>query len=572
VTNLPGDEAELLRQYVSTRSQDAFRRLVDRYVNVVYAAARRQVADGDLARDVTQAVFLILAEKAGELDPQRPISGWLLQVTRYASANAVRARARRARHEQRAAEMATTTTDHESDAEWRELSPLLDEGISRLRAKDRDVLLLRFFEHKTARQVAEAMGISEDAAEKRIARAVAKLRDFFQRRGVTVSLVALATTLAANCAEAAPVGLTASIAASAASAATSSAATLTSTSIAKGTVLAMASAKTKTILVAACALLLVGGGAVGVTKLVNSSKPRRVVLNPPATTLPAGTAAVPTPQSLTFAQGTTIDLLYVSDDPANASRWWSADGTPVAPPSPPPDLNRISLGGDGPNHLLVLRQTDPGGLNPSMTVSVVRANVAGAASTADQSGAGVRMHSYLFNTRGPAPAVVDVRVGLASGPWSEVQRYPLSTAASRPAPAAEVTKTAPSTSPALPSEADVPALMIVNVREGKNGMTEVEFRFAQNGQRFRTPLDEKIVLVNAEGREFYAQSWTGRSGGSNVLGFSVPRGQAAALTYQSRPYEMREIRNVSLQPGQKTAVAIGAAPRRGGVAAPAPRR
>src|SRR5688572_22412581 len=98
---MPSEETQLLHEYVDGRSQDAFRRLVDRYVDVVYAAARRQVRDADLARDVTQAVFLVLSEKAGELDAARPLSGWLLQVTRYASANAVRARARRARHEDR---------------------------------------------------------------------------------------------------------------------------------------------------------------------------------------------------------------------------------------------------------------------------------------------------------------------------------------------------------------------------------------------------------------------------------------------------------------------------------------
>src|SRR5436190_1521564 len=110
MTHLHGEEAQLLRDYAATRSPDAFAGLVDRYVNIVYAAARRQVRDADLARDVTQAVFLVLAEKAGELDPARPISGWLLQVTRYASANAVRARARRAHHEQRAAQMLNKTS------------------------------------------------------------------------------------------------------------------------------------------------------------------------------------------------------------------------------------------------------------------------------------------------------------------------------------------------------------------------------------------------------------------------------------------------------------------------------
>ena len=555
------DERQLLHDYAATRSDAAFRALVSRYVDVVYAAARRQVRDPDLARDVTQAVFLILAEKAGELDARRPLSGWLLQVTRYASANAVRARARRARHEKQAGEMhAMQNTTSDDDAEWRELAPLLDEGMSRLRGKDRDVLLLRFFERKTAREVGLSLGISEDAAEKRITRAVGKLRDFFQRRGVTVSLVALATTLAANCAEAAPVGLTASIAAaSAASAATSSATALTATSIAKGTVLAMASAKTKTMLVAACALLLVGGGVVGVTTAMRAPRQRRVVVAPAQGAGSTATAS-PTPQALTFAQGTTIELLYVSDDPKDPSRWWSADGTPVAAPTPAPELERISLGGGGPAHLLVLRKTDPVGSNASMSVSIGRATMTGAASTEYESGDGGVLHNFLFNTRGDAPAVIDVRVGLASGEWSDVQEFPLDSVA---ATATTTTATpSPSTAPATAPQSEpapVPALTIADVRARKDGTTEIEFAFTPGSPRFQMPLDERIVLVTRDGREHYTRSWSATMG-RNVLTFAVPRGQAKALTYRSRPYEQREIRNVSLRPGQRTAVAIGAAP------------
>jgi RNA polymerase sigma factor (sigma-70 family) len=543
-------ERQLVRDYAATRSQAAFAALVDRYVNVVYAAARRQVRDADLARDVTQAVFLVLADKAGELDARRPLSGWLLQVTRYASANAIRARARRARHEKQAGEMHAMQNMPGDDSEWRDLAPLLDEGMSRLRGKDRDVLLLRFFERKTAREVGQSLGISEDAAEKRITRAVGKLRDFFQRRGVTVSVVALATTLAANCAEAAPIGLTASItAASAASAATSSASAFTATSIAKGTVLAMASAKTKTALVAACALLVLGGGTVAVTSIVRSPKHRRVVVAPPAGVANVMTGA--TSQQLTFSQGTTIDLLYISDDPKNPSRWWSPDGTPVAAPTPPlTGIDRISLGGDGPQHLLVLRQSDPRGSNASMTVMIGRANVGGAASSEESSRDGARLHSYLFNTRGDAPAVVDVRVGLASGEWSDVQEFPLE------ALDANVAATSPAITPGTsPATAPAPVLTIADVRE-QGRMTEVTFRFTPGSPRFQMPLDERIVLVGTDGREHFVRSWSASTFGGNVLSFAIPRTQARALTYRSRPYEQREIRNVSLRPGVKTAVAV----------------
>ena len=551
MTHLSTEEAQLLRQYVDTRSDEAFGRLVDRYVNIVYAAARRQVRDGDLARDVTQAVFLVLAEKAAELDPARPISGWLLQVTRYAAANAVRARARRAHHEQRAAEMLTKTSNHDSrddDADWRHLSPLLDEGMGRLRSKDRDVLLLRFFEQKTAREVAEAMGISEDAAEKRISRAVGKLRDFFQRRGVAVSLVALAATLAANSAEAAPVGLTATIAATSNGAA--AAATLSASSLAKGTVITMGSAKAKTLLVASLGLLLVGGGAVAVTKMVASPSPRRIVATStvsPAATVAPTTAAVPG-ATLQFSQGSTVELIGISDAPTDNTRWWAADGTPITPPARRPG-GGLRGSSNQPSYQLLVRKTDGPAGGAGMSVMLTGVTVAGSSSTEQGGPGGTRQSSYMFSLwDNPAPPIVDVSVSLAYGPWTDEQRFALKSAP-------------PSSQPASASGADI---TIDSVRALDKQTTEVGFHFspAATLARGRGAQEEQLYLTDTAGRQFFAQSWTASAFGRNVLQFKAPRDGVVALVYRHRPYETREIRNVSLIPGQKTVVAISDPVRR----------
>jgi RNA polymerase sigma factor (sigma-70 family) len=248
------EEAHILRDYVTHRSPGAFARLVDRYVDLVYSAALRQVGDAALASDVSQAVFLILSQKAATLRADRPLSAWLLRVTQYCAANARRERVRRKIHERRAAMIAPGATD---DSErWAALSPLLDEGMSRLRAKDRNILLLRFFERKTNAQVARSLGISEGAAEKRVTRAVEKLRDFFRRRGVAVSVGALTSSLATRSAEAAPAGLNGAIS-------SGSATSTMAAAIAKGTVMTMAATKAQTIVITALAmLLLIGGGVV----------------------------------------------------------------------------------------------------------------------------------------------------------------------------------------------------------------------------------------------------------------------------------------------------------------------
>ncbi len=99
------DDRQALNGYVKNGSQDAFRVLADRYVDLVYSAARRQVRDAHLADDVTQAVFLLLAQKAGAIPQHVLLPAWLYRATRYVCRNAIRKVARRAIHEQNAAHM-----------------------------------------------------------------------------------------------------------------------------------------------------------------------------------------------------------------------------------------------------------------------------------------------------------------------------------------------------------------------------------------------------------------------------------------------------------------------------------
>ena len=350
------DEHRLLHEYVARRSQEAFARLTEQYVDLVYSSARRQVRDLHLAEDVTQAVFIVLAQKAATIPADRPLSAWLLKTTAYCAANARRGREHREHYERRAAEMARMTrgngtsthaglSDTGGDAGWDDLSPLLDEGIARLRAKDRDAVLLRFFEKKTLRQVGEAMGISEEAAGKRVARAVDRLRDFFRRRGAAVTGAGLGAMLLAQSTQAAPAGLAGASAASAAvgvattvgaASATATAASASSAAaVAKGAMLVMAAEKAKVTLVAVAVLLLgVGGGALAVRAVLSSgvsNRPRQVSV----ATQPAALAPVKqTPGwPVRMPSGRVIEVLGISHDaPSGAGEWWGPDGAPVTPP------------------------------------------------------------------------------------------------------------------------------------------------------------------------------------------------------------------------------------------------
>jgi RNA polymerase sigma factor (sigma-70 family) len=250
------DDMELLREYVTKGSEAAFETVVTRHVNLVYSAAFRQVRDATVAEEVTQTVFIILARKAGALREGTILSGWLYRTARFAGSRALRTELRRRNHEQEAAQM----KPEQADPAWEQIAPLLEEGMAGLGKGDHNAVVLRYFENKSLKEVGAAFGSNERAAQKRVARAVEKLRAFFTKRGMILSVAVITTALSANAIQVAPAEM-ASLAAAGAlkgGAATGSIAVLT-----KATLRLMAWLKVKTAALI-CVTVLAAVGTAGV--------------------------------------------------------------------------------------------------------------------------------------------------------------------------------------------------------------------------------------------------------------------------------------------------------------------
>jgi RNA polymerase sigma factor (sigma-70 family) len=171
------DDAELLSAYATQRSEEAFSALVQRYLGLVYSAACRQVHNPHLAQEVTQAVFIILAKKAAALRKRTVLSGWLCRTAHLVARNALKTEHRR-HHRKQEAHMQSLLNQPEADT-WMQLAPLLDEAVAQLNDPDRNAIVLRFYQHKPLNEVASILGVNPDAAQKRVSRAVDKLRKFF---------------------------------------------------------------------------------------------------------------------------------------------------------------------------------------------------------------------------------------------------------------------------------------------------------------------------------------------------------------------------------------------------------
>jgi RNA polymerase sigma factor (sigma-70 family) len=265
------DDITLLRQYAGG-DESAFTALFERHVHLVYSVALRQARNPSHAEEVTQAVFILLARKAKSLSPKTVLSGWLYQAARLTTAGLIKREIRRQRREQ---EVYMQTLTEPDPSLWEQISPLLDDAMGRLDEKERNAVVLRFFENRTPQEVAAALKLNEATARKRVSRALEKVRKFFTKRGVISTTAVIAGAISAHSVQAAPAALANSATAVAIAKGTmAGGSTLT---LVKATLIAM---KTKTITVAsiAAAVILGTGTYIAFKSLHRKPAPAATVL------------------------------------------------------------------------------------------------------------------------------------------------------------------------------------------------------------------------------------------------------------------------------------------------------
>ncbi len=190
--------SELLQQYASGGSQSAFEELVSMHVDLVYATALRVVnGNSGLAEDIAQTVFIDFARKAAALPDSTAPAAWLHRATRLEAIASLRAQARRLVREHTAVDLQTLHVMDQEPA-WETIRPALDEAILELSETERLPLLHRFFGGKPFKEVGAELGITEEAARKRIHRSLERLRDILDRRGIASTASALAIVMEAN--------------------------------------------------------------------------------------------------------------------------------------------------------------------------------------------------------------------------------------------------------------------------------------------------------------------------------------------------------------------------------------
>ena len=164
------DPARLLEAFVAShRCDKAFAALVGSLQGLVFTSALRRTGNAQLAEEVAQNVFAIMARKADSLRKHPSLTAWALKTTQLQSATAMRGERRRQRKLAALGDETRTrgtppSNTMDDQATWKDAVPFLDEALDRLSSADQRVILQRFYEEKKFKEIASQNGQTESAS------------------------------------------------------------------------------------------------------------------------------------------------------------------------------------------------------------------------------------------------------------------------------------------------------------------------------------------------------------------------------------------------------------------------
>jgi RNA polymerase sigma factor (sigma-70 family) len=193
-------DEELLGQFINDdgmESQEAFRNLIVRHGPMVMGVCRHVLHQHQDAEDAFQATFLALARKAATIRNHRVLAGWLYEVAYRIAIRARASSSRRRDHERQgvALSAATMKSEHENNAAWNELRPVLHDEVNQLPEKYRLPVILSYLEGKSNEEVARLLKWPVGTVKGRLSRARDLLRSRLSRRGLALSAAFLCTAM-----------------------------------------------------------------------------------------------------------------------------------------------------------------------------------------------------------------------------------------------------------------------------------------------------------------------------------------------------------------------------------------
>lgn len=282
---------ELLLRYTRHADQRAFTDLVQRHVNLVYASALRHLhGDRHRSEDVTQEVFTTLARKASSLAQHPSLAGWIYATARLTALDTLRRDQRRLHRETKAEAM--SLSDSSPQPHWETIRPALDDALQDLDERERLPVILRFFGQQSFAAIAQQLGVSENAAQKRVDRALDLLNSALGKRGIASSTALLGASLA-HAAITAPAALATAV---------SSAALASTTAPAAAGLFGLSAFASKTAAASVAAVVVATGAAFAWQASDNVSlQPSSTVVAHESSPAPATTSHVSSSQQQTSA-------------------------------------------------------------------------------------------------------------------------------------------------------------------------------------------------------------------------------------------------------------------------------